>query len=266
MQMSYPVESYLTCIQKAFCELLVGYQYASELPNLDRFTKFLTRIKEAEFDSGNPIAGLTTTDLCKKGLPVNWVFIQYNRGPLLIVEEDEFRVQLIRCFTDESRRCFDEDDFGFGSCELNFWMVGNNGASIESAEALYYMRLYKLKSIDFLYLGYPFHARINHEMFQSFEPIGINEYGTGFSVQWRLTMYVPILRQELEGFNIAEVCTEIYDGLEIHCPPPFPGPVMDDDDLDISRQLGARETLITSANDDGSIDIDRIPGAATDKE
>lgn len=266
MQMSYPITAYLECIQKAFCELLIGYQYASELPNLDRFTKFLTRIKEAEFDSGNPIPGLTTTELCKKGLPVNWVFMQYNRGPLLQVEEDEFRVEKIRCFTDETRRCFDEEDFGFGQCELNFWMVGNNGASTESAEALYYMRLYKLKSVDFLYLGYPFHARVIHEGLQTFEQLGLNDYGTGFAVTWRLNMFVPILRQQLEGFTIAEICSEIYDSLEIHCPPPFPGPVATDEDIEFSSSQGARETLITSANDDGSINIERVEGGCPDEE
>lgn len=262
MQLSYSVASYLEHIEFAFRELLVGYEYASELPHLDRFTKFLTRIKESEFDSGNPIPGLTTTDLCKKGLPINWVYVQFNRGPLLSVEEDEFRFNLIRNFTNDTRRSFEQDNFGFGSCELNFWLVGNNGSSIEAAETLYYMRLYKLKSIDFLYLGYPFHARTIHEMLQSFEPVGINDYGTGFTIQWRVNLFVPILRKEIEGFTVQEIHTQIFDGLQLHLPLPFPVPQITDEEVDASREAGALETIITSYNDEtGETSIEESEGA-----
>lgn len=259
------MEAYLKCMEKAFCELLIGYQYASELPHLDRFTKFLTRIKEAEFDSGDPIPGLTTTDLCKKGLPTNWVFVQFNRGPLSIIEEDEFRVEIIRCFTDETRSFFEQDDFGFGSTELNFWMVGNNGSSIEGAETLFYMRLYKLKSIDFIYLGYPFHARTIHDMLQSFEPLGINEYGTGFTIQWRVQLFVPILRRELSGFTVQSINSEIFDGLQLYTPPPFPVPFITEEEFIQSQELGARETIITSSDEDGNVSTSRVAGGSPEE-
>jgi hypothetical protein len=264
MQLSYPITAYRACVERAFCELLIGHQYATELPQLDRFTKFLTRIKEAEFDFGDPLPGLTTTDLCKTGLPINWVFAQFNRGPLSIIEEDEFRVEIIRCFTDDTRRCFEQDDFGFGRTELNFWMVGNNGSAIEAAETLFYMRLYKLKTIDFLYLGYPWHALIDHEMLQSFEPLGMNEYGTGFTIQWRVVLYVPILRREIEGFTVQEICSEIYDGLDLHCPRQFPIPFMSEEEFLQSQEAGATRTIITSAEDDGHVNISQVDGPCPD--
>ena len=263
MQLSYPISAYKDVVVKAFCELLLGIDYASDLPNLDRFTKFLTRVKENEFDSGNPIPGLTTTDLCKKGLPVNWTFAQFNRGPLMIVDEDEFRLEKLRCFTDETQACFSQEDFGFGKVELNFWMVGNNGNAIEGAEALFYMRLYKLKSIDYIYLGLPWHSRIIHEDLQTFEPLGINEYGTGFTITWRVEMFVPVLRREIEGYTVQEVCTEVYPA-NIICPPVWPRPLDEEEwpesSREAARQDGPIDTVCMSDVDgDGEVLITRLP-------
>jgi hypothetical protein len=229
LQLSYPITEYRKCVERAFCELLIGHQYASQLPNIDRFTKFLTRLKESEFDSGDPFPDLTITDLCKKGLPINWAYIQFSRGPLQIVEEDEFRLDTNRMLSDDANRTmFKDDRWGFGRTELNFWLIANNGSAIEAAEALYYMRLYKLKSVDFLYLETLFHSRIVHDMLTSFEPLGIDEYGTGFTITWRLEMYVPILRQEVEGFTVQSTCAEIFDRSELFDPcttPAFPIPL-----------------------------------------
>lgn len=270
MQLSYPVGAYRACVERALCELLIGHQYASELPTLDRFTKFLTRIKESGFDANNPIPGLTTTELCKKGLPINWAFIQFNRGPLMIVEEDEFRGELVRCFTDESMTMFDMDDFGFGKAELNFWLVANNGSALEAAEALFYMRLYKLKSIDYFYLGYPFHSRIIHDMLQSFEPLGIHEYGTGFTTTWRVELYVPILRREVEGFTVQEVCTEVFPADVSICPPIYCPRPLDEEEWpeslrDEAREIGAEKTIITHDRDqDGNVTQFEIDGGCPD--
>src|SRR5712691_6298116 len=96
MQLSYPLSQYKNCVANAFCPLLLGIQYSSELPNQDRLVKFLSRLKEVEFDAGDPIPGLTTTDLCKTALPPNWCYIQYNRNALVTVEDDEFRIDHIR--------------------------------------------------------------------------------------------------------------------------------------------------------------------------
>lgn len=269
MQLSYPIAAYRKCVERAFCELLIGHQYASELPNLDRFTKFLSRIKEGGFDANDPIPGLTTTDLCKKGLPISWAFIQFNRGPLLVVDEDEFRQDFMRCFTDDTKSMYEADAFGFGRVELNFWLAANHGSALESAETLFYMRLYKLRSVDYLYLGYPFHSRVIHNMLETFEPLGINEYGTAFTMTWRTEMFVPILRRELEGFTVQEVCTEVYPGEQIQCPPYCPRPLDEDEwpeaARDAARAAGPSHTLLMNDQDeDGEVTVNIIQGGKPD--
>ncbi len=210
MQLSYPISQYKNCVLQAFCSLAIGIQYASQLPNQDRFIKFLTRLKEASFDSGDPLPGLTTTDLCKTGLPVNWCYIQYNRGPLVPVEEDEFRLEKIRQLSSDKSR-FDEDRWGFGRTDINCWLVGNNGSAIEAAESLFYMHLYRIKTVDYMYLGIPWRSRIIHDPIGTFEELGVAEYGTGFTITWRAQLFVPILREEIEGYTVQETCTEIFD-------------------------------------------------------
>jgi hypothetical protein len=210
MQLSYPVGQYKNCVAQAFCELLIGIQYASELPNTDRMVKFLSRLKEAQFDGGDPIPGLTTTDLCRTGLPLNWCYIQYNRGPLQPVEEDEFRVDHVRTIS-TNKATFSQEDWGFGRADIKCWLVGNNGDATEAAEALYYMHLYRIKSVDYLYLGIPWRSRIVHDPLQTFEPLGLAEFGTGFTITWQAQIFVPMLRRQVEGFTVQTTCNEIFD-------------------------------------------------------
>ncbi len=213
----------------------MGRQYSSILPNHDRLAKFLSRLKEAEFDAGDPIPGLTTTDLCKTGLPVNWCYIQYNRGALTIVEEDEFRFEKVRMLS-ENNTSFDEERWGFGRTDLNFWLLGNNGSAAEAAEALYYIHLYKVRPVDYTYLGMPWRSRVIHDSLATFEPLGLAEFGTGFVITWRAQLLVPVLRQEVQGFTVQEVCTEVFDAslaIDITTIPPFPTPT----EFDITQSV-----------------------------
>lgn len=214
---------------------MLGIQYSSTIPNQDRLVKFLSRLKEAEFDANDAIPGLTTTELCHSGLPLNWCYIQYNRGPLQPVEEDEFRQDNVRTFSTH-RDMFDEERWGFGKTEMNFWLLGNNGSSLEAAEALFYVHLYRVRSVDFLYLGIPWRSRVITDALQTFEPLGLAEYGTGFTTTWRATMFVPILRQEIEGFTVQSVCNDIFDAhlaININNLPPFPAPM----EFDITKSI-----------------------------
>ena len=266
MQLSHPVGAYRRCVERAFCELLIGHEYATELPNMERATKFLSRIKEAEFDSSNPLPGLTTTELCKTGLPVNWTYAQFNRGPLQYIVEDDFRMDKVRCLSDDMTM-FDEERWGFGRVELNFWMMGNNGSSAEAAEATYYMRLYKLRSVDYLYLGVPWHSRVEHDQLQSFEPIGIEQYGTGFAITWRAEIYVPILREEIEGFTVQEICTEVFPTSASLACPVFPGPQSNLDEAieNLDRETtDADFTIISSMPDENTLNIQTIDGGCPD--
>lgn len=248
MQLSYPVSQYKNCLMNSFCGLLLGVQYATDIPNTDRLVKFLSRLKEAQFDANDPIPGLTTTDLCKKGLPPNWCYIQYNRSALTIVDDDEFRQERIRTLTLAKDR-FSEDRWGFGQTEINCWLVANNGSAIEAAEALYYMNLYKVKSVEYLYLGIPWKSRIIQDSLDSFGTLGIAEYGTGFTITWKAQLFVPILRQEIEGFTVQTVCNEIFtsecltlpDGsIDIVKIPPFPAPMEYDIEKDVPLGVGLR--------------------------
>jgi hypothetical protein len=240
--MSYPLSAYRQCIAEAFCPLLLGLQYSSNLPNQDRLVKFLSRLKEAQFEAGDPVPGLTLTELCKTGLPPNWCYLQYNRGPLMPVEEDEFRVDKDRVLTG-NKTLFDENRWGYGRCELNFWLLGNNGSAIEAAESLFYIRIYKVRSFDYLYLDIPWRSRVIHDPLQTFEAINLAEYGTGFSVTWRSTVYVPILRQEIEGYTVQSTCTGIFDArmsIDLEKMPPFPAPVEFDLSKSVSMDLSVR--------------------------
>ncbi len=235
MQLSYPLAQYKNCIGTAFCGLLLELQYASDLPNMDRFVKFLSRLKEAQFDVNDPIPGLTTTDLCKTGLPPNWCYIQFNRGPLVPVEDDEFRLDKMRVLSSDRGR-FDEDRWGFGRADVNCWLVGNNGSAAEAAESLFYIHLYRIKSIEYLYLGIPWKSRVIHEALDSFASLDIAEYGTGFTVTWKSQIFVPILRQEIEGYTVQAVCNEIFDStlaIDVSKLPPFPSPT----DFDLSKSV-----------------------------
>lgn len=232
MQLSYPLAQYKNIVMQAFCPLLLGIQYSSTLPNVDRLVKFLSRLKEAEFDAGDPIPGLTTTELCKTGLPVNWCYVQYNRGPLTVVEEDEFRFEKVRTLAPQ-RDTFEEERWGFGRTDINLWLLGNNGSAIEAAEALYYINLYKIRAVDYIYLGTPWRSRVIHESLISFEPVGLAEYGTGFTISWKAQLFVPILRQEIHGFTVQEIFSDIFDAtlsIDINKLPPFPAPFAEFDE------------------------------------
>lgn len=230
-------------MREAFCTLILGVQYASNLPNQDRLVKFLSRLKEAEFDNGDPVPGLTTTELCKTGLPINWCYLQYNRGPLITVEEDEFRLEKFRMLSN-SKSTFTEDRWGFGRTDLNFWLLGNNGSAIEAAESLFYMKLYKIRSVEYLYLGLPWKSRVIHSSLASFDPIGLAEYGTGFGITWNAQLFVPILRQEIEGYTVQSVCTEIFDAhlsIDLNKLPPFPTPM----EFDLTKSVSLDTSLVS---------------------
>ena len=232
---------------EAFCSLLLGMQYASNLPNQDRLVKFLSRLKEAEFDGGDPIPGLTTTDLCKTGLPPNWCYIQYSRGPLQIADDDEFRVDKVRTLA-HSKKNFSEDRWGYGKVEINFWLLGNNGSATEAAEALFYIHLYRVRSVDYLYAGIPWRSRVIIEApgLATFEPFGLAEYGTGFAITWRATLFVPILKQEVEGFTVQDICTELFDAtlsVDLH-----PLPNRYPSEIDTSKSLFLNTSIHTEFN------------------
>lgn len=229
MQLSYPIAEYRTCIERAFCEFLLQIQYASDLPNLQRFKKFLTRIKE-----GDP--NLELPDLCQTGLPTNWCYIQYNRGPLQIVDDDEFRFNKIRYVQTDGT--FHEERWGFGQVEMNWWLVGNNGSTIEACEALYYMRIYKLKSLNYCYLDTNWHSRIIHESLGTFEQVDLEDMGTAFSIQWTALLFVPILEKEIDGFAVQEACANIFGQQGIDCMLPIEGYRNETFDLQTSNFLG----------------------------
>lgn len=190
------------------------------------------------------------TELCKTGLPVNWCYIQYNRGALTLVEDDEFRFEKTRMLS-ENNRVFEEERWGFGRTDLNFWLLGNNGSATEAAEALYYIHLYRVRAVNYMYLGIPWRSRVIHDSLATFEPLGLAEFGTGFAITWRAQLFVPVLRQEIQGFNVQEICNEIFDStlsIDINQIPPFPSPMGNFDEtksvfLDVSVHSHFDETL-----------------------
>jgi hypothetical protein len=193
MQLSYPITEYRKAIDRAFSEFLLQTRYASALPNMSRFTKFLTRVKECD-----PL--LQLPESCATGLPLNWCYIQYNRGPLQIVEEDEFREDKIRMYVNEGTQ-IETSHWGYGRTELNFWLVANNGATIEACEALFYMRLYKIRNIEYSYQDLNWKSRIVHSALQTFESLEMEEHGTGFTVTWSVELFVPVLYRDTTSFS-----------------------------------------------------------------
>lgn len=240
MQLSYPITEYRKCVEMAFCELLLKIEYASQLPDTERFTKFLTRVKE-----GDP--NLQLPDFCGTGLPDNWCYAQYNRGPLQIVDDDEFRYDKVRVINTAAAE-FQEDRWGFGIVELNWWLVGNNGTSTEACEALYYMRLYKLKSLDYQYQNINWHSRIIHDSLNSFETVDLDSLGTAFAVQWTMQLYVPVLKDDIEGRLVIETCADLY-AASIECDLPIEGYRNDSVNTENSEFFGT-----VSSKGDGSIE------------
>lgn len=198
------LKPYRLCVEKAFCEVLLATRYVSPFPNPDRFARFLTRLKSDNPELDNP-------ELCQHGLPDFWAYIQFKRGPLVQVEEDDFRSKKIRTLVDEERR-FEEIRYSSGAIDLDFWLFANNQSAIEACESWYYSRLYKIKSISYDFLGFTFKSRVIHESLTEFDSYAAQgEHASGFFITWRVQIRVPLLTDELQGYTVLSNRTDIYD-------------------------------------------------------
>ena len=212
MLVSYVTRPYRLLVEKAFCEFLLALRFVTPFPNTDRFARFLTRIKSDNPDIDNP-------ELCRHGLPDNWCYIQYSRGALKNKEdEDEFREGHLRTLTKNLAK-FQEYRYTFGYVDLDFWLVANNGPTVEACEAFYYMRLHKLRSIDYVYLDMPFKSRVEHETLDTFESLQLqSEHGTGYVLTWRVRIDVPIFTNDITGFTVQSHQVNIFDRGDVSLP------------------------------------------------
>ena len=211
MQLSYPLTAYRLLVEKAFCETLLALRFVTPFPNPDRFARFLSRLKSDNPEIDHP-------ELCRHGLPDHWSVIQYTRGPLQVNDEDEFRTERHRATTPNKYR-FQEQRFGFGHVELNFWLVANNSSAIEACEAWYYMRLYKLKTIRYQYLDREFSSVVEHQALETFESYQLQgDNGTGFTITWSARLDVPILSGDLTGFTVRSHHLNVYDRGDVPLP------------------------------------------------
>ena len=197
MLLSYPLEALRCDVETAFSELILGCRYATELPNQDRLNKFLSKTKDLDKNHK---------------LPDKWIYIQFKRNALEFGEDQD----LFRSFeivnsnpTLYGEKIIRKDEWGYGQTTLEFWMVANNGETIELAEALFYCRIFNVRLVNYSYLNLKIKSRVVHEQLQSYDPMEVNDVGTLWTVTWRATLYVPILLKESQVFKIKEVDTSI---------------------------------------------------------
>lgn len=211
MQLSYPLTAYRLLVEKAFCEVLLSLRFVTPFPSPDRFARFMSRLKSDNPEIDHP-------ELCRHGLPDHWAVVQYTRGPLQANEEDEFRAERRRTLTPNKER-FGEQRFGFGTVQLDFWLVGNTSSAIEACEAWYYARLYRIKTIRYQYLDREFQSRVEHQSLETFESFQLQgDNGTGFTITWSARLDVPLLTDDLTGFTVRSHLINVYDRGEVPYP------------------------------------------------
>lgn len=207
MLMQYPLHSYRDIVRRVFGSFLLQDTYASNLPDYERMIKFLSRFRHHQItphlEDEEQIPSMT-------GLPEHWSYWQYNRSALVPVEEDDFRREAIRV-PDITNRNFTETKWGFGRCVMNNWIAGNTGSVIELLETLYYARLYRIRSLEFMYQNMTFVADILHSPLQEFGTFELRERGTGWFITWETEFYVPLLVAERVGTYVMSVLTNIFD-------------------------------------------------------
>ena len=193
MLLSYPLEALRCDVETAFSELILGCRYATELPNQSRLSKFLTKIKD--FNENHK-------------LPSEWMYVQFKRNALEYEEDQD----LFRSFEiinpnpiPTTQKIIRKDDWGFGRTNLDFWLCANTGETIELAEALFYCRVFNVRSVQYNYLNLKIKSRVVHEQLQSHDPMEVDDMGTLWTITWRAVLYVPILLKENQVFKIEKV-------------------------------------------------------------
>ena len=200
--LSLAIEPYLDAIKSAFAtylpenvqvgsRVLTPVEFVTDAPGDERFKRDVARFRE-----GNKLG-------------TNWCLIQWNRGPLMIEPDDEFR-ELIERDVSESAGTYEVKAFGFGSCECNFHLVANNAATIEACEGLYYFSLYKISSVTFTYQLIEFKSRIIHEILGSFGAYNVKDVGTLFKIDWIARLFVPVLVDSSTGKIVITSSSKIY--------------------------------------------------------
>jgi hypothetical protein len=202
MLATLPILAYRHVVDQAFSVSLLFQQYATTMPDIQRLTQNLTRIKD-----NDPTINLP--NICKTGFPVDWTVIQYNRGPLIIEEQDEFRSLPVRD-VDETLHTFDRKDLGFGSYTLQYHLIGSNGRAIEQAEMLYYLKLYKIREITYTYVDVVWVSRIIHQSLSEYGQIDLENMGTFFYISWETKIFVPVLYREVLEHQVTHVTVNIY--------------------------------------------------------
>ena len=189
MLLSIPLEVLRCDLEYAFKELVVGCRYTTNIPNTNRLHEFLTDLKDKDEDHK---------------LPDRWLYIQFKRNALVGSSDQD----LFRHITLDTKSTINDsdgtkdinvtlrDDWGFASVELEFWMCSNNSNVMELAEALFYCRVFNVRTIRYNYLDIDIKSRVVHEAFQTYEPLEVEESGTCWTTTWRSTLDVPFLKRE----------------------------------------------------------------------
>jgi len=200
--LSLAIEPYLDSIKSAFSaylpenvrirnRVLTPVEFVTDAPGDERFKRDVARFREGG------------------SLDDNWCLIQWNRGPLMIEPDDEFR-ELIERDINETAGTYDVKAFGFGACECNFHLIANNAATIEACEGLYYLNLYKIRSVLFTYQLIEFKSRVIHEILGSFGAYNVKDVGTAFKIDWVARLFVPVLVDSSTGQIIITSSSKIY--------------------------------------------------------
>ena len=192
MLLAIPLERLRCDLEDAFKELVVGCDYTSDIPNIERLHKFLTKVKDKD-ESG------------KFELPENWLYIQFKRNALIgSTDQDYFRNIRVDNQNNSDEDIVLRDDWGFATTELEFWMSAGNSETIELAEALFYSRVFDIRSIRYRYLNLDIKSRVVHESLQTYQPLEEEQSGTIWTTTWNSTLYVPFLKRENKLYKIKE--------------------------------------------------------------
>lgn len=183
--------TYLPADVEVKSRVLKPVGFTSEAPNEERLKRDVTRFRDA---------GTFSSD---------WCMIQWNRGPLQIDPEDDFRTLIDRS-TSELAGTHTVKEFGFSICDLEFFLFANNGTTIEACEDLFYLSLYKIKTVGFSYESIDFNARVVHESLGAFASHSLKDVGTLFRIDWTVRFFVPILVDTSSGLIILAASTKVY--------------------------------------------------------
>lgn len=200
--------AYSALLQKTFSEFLLpdtefenkalrAIKYVTASPDEERLKRDLTRYKKK----------------LALEMPQKWCVIQWNRSPLRITTEDEFRTRIIRTRnTDQGG--YDNKDMGFGESDFNFTMWANDGIAMEVCETLYYLHLYKLRTVSYSNEKQDFKSRVEHELLGSFGADSVSDLGSLFKIDWMVKMFIPIWTDSITGKIVARIKEDIYQNEE----------------------------------------------------